>query len=371
MAFIDEVRTRSRRFKERLDYLDTEEATKNALVMPFLQMLGYNIFDPTEVVPEFTADFGTKRGEKVDYALMQNGKPVILIEAKRYGTPLRVGQESQLFRYFSAATSARFAILTDGIIYRFYSDLEETGGMDRSPFYEFNMLEFTPREVEQLSRFRKDKFDPEQTIEAARELKITNQLKRALEGEMRNPSDEFVRFMLGRIEYPHPKTGRRIEQFTPVVQEAFRQFVNDLLESRLKSAIESGKEPASQDFQVEGIEPGGSAGVEYPLFLFLKSKAIEGRARRDGKGQFVVLAGSQAVKEEKASIPRAISKMRRTLVESGVLVDEGAVYRLASDQTFKTSSGGASFLKASSASGLADWRDGDGQRLRDILATPG
>ena len=87
MDFIDDVRTRSRKFASRVDHLNTEEATKTSLVMPFIQMLGYNIFDPTEVVPEFTADFGSKKGEKADYALVLDAKPVVLIEAKKHGTP--------------------------------------------------------------------------------------------------------------------------------------------------------------------------------------------------------------------------------------------------------------------------------------------
>ena len=191
MDFIDDVRTRSRRFQARIEHLDTEEATKTALIMPFIQMLGYSIFDPTEVVPEFTADFGSKRGEKVDYALMQNGDPVVLIEAKKHGSNLRVEQESQLFRYFSA-TTARFGILTDGIAYRFYSDLDEPREMDKRPFFEFNMLDFTDVQVEQLKQFHKDSFDPTETVEAARELKYTNEIIRTLSEEMKNPTDDFV-----------------------------------------------------------------------------------------------------------------------------------------------------------------------------------
>ena len=84
MDFIDDVRTTSKRYRSWLEHLNTEEATKTSLVMPFIQMLGYKIFDPTEVRPEYTADVGTKKGEKVDYALMLDGTPVVLIEAKRH-----------------------------------------------------------------------------------------------------------------------------------------------------------------------------------------------------------------------------------------------------------------------------------------------
>ena len=133
MDFIDELRTRAARFRERVEHVQTEEATKTAMVMPFIQTLGYNLFDPTEVVPEFTADIGTKKGEKVDYAIIKDGKPIVLIECKRVGTNFTEENLSQLLRYFSV-TEARFGVLTDGLIYRFYSDLDEPNRMDTKPF---------------------------------------------------------------------------------------------------------------------------------------------------------------------------------------------------------------------------------------------
>ena len=366
MDFIDDVRTRSRQFQVRIEHLDTEEAAKTSLIMPFIQMLGYNIFDPTEVVPEFTADFGTKKGEKVDYALMQNGNPVVLIEAKKHGAALRVEQESQLFRYFSA-TAARFGILTDGILYRFYSDLDEPREMDKRPFFEFNMLDFTDVQVEQLKQFHKDSFDPTETVEAARELKYTNEIIRSLSEEMRKPSDDFVRFVLTRMEYPGPKTRQRIEQFTPLVQQAFSQFVRDLIDSRLKSALEDGNHQPEEPV-VEDITSESTVDVEYPLYLFLDSRGIEARARCDDMNRFVVLAGSQAVKDELPSIPKRYADMRDALIDDGILVDEGSMYRLIKDQTFNSPSGAASFLLASSR-GPRSWKDVKGRVLSDIVAT--
>lgn len=366
MDFIDDVRTRSSRFQSRLEHLNTEEATKNALVMPFIQMLGYNIFDPTEVIPEYTADFGNKKNEKVDYALMLDGEPIVLIEAKRHGANLRVEQESQLFRYF-LATSARFGILTDGIVYRFYSDLDDSGNMDKRPFFEFNMSEFTDLQVDQLKQFHKEQFDPTETVEAARKLKYTNEIKRALTEEMRKPCDDFVRLILTRIEYPGSKTKQRIEQFSPLVQEAFTQFVKDLIDARLKSALERGNELAEEPADEEMDTDEGSDDVEYPLHLLMNSKGVQARARYDGEGGFVVLSGSQAVKEERPSTPEQYAAMRKALMDEGVLVDEGTSLRLTSDQTFDTSSGAASFLLAASRSGLRVWRDAEGRLLRDLV----
>lgn len=367
MDFIDDVRTRSSRFQSRLEHLNTEEATKAALVMPFIQMLGYNVFDPTEVVPEYTADFGNRKGEKVDYALVLDGEPVVLIEAKKYGANLRVEQESQLFRYFSATSSARFGILTDGIVYRFYSDLEDSVNMDKRPFFEFNMLEFTDLQVSQLKQFHKDNFDPTETVETARNLKYTNEIKRALTEEMRKPCRDFVGLIMTRIEYPGTKTTQRIEQFTPLVQQAFAQFVKDLIDARLKSALERGNELADEPAEEEADTDEALDDVEYPLHLLLNSKGVQARARFDGERNFVVLSGSQAVKEELPSIPEQYATLRKALMDEGVLVDDGTTLKLTSDQTFNTSSGAASFLLAGSRSGLSVWRDGEGRPLRDLV----
>ena len=257
MDFIDEVRTRSGRFAKRIDYLESEEATKNALVLPFIEMLGYTIFDPTEVVPEFTADVGTKKGEKVDYALMQGGKPIILIECKKYGSNLDDEEMSQLLRYFTV-TDARFGILTDGVIYRFFSDLDQPNVMDPKPFFEFNVLDFTEVQVQELKRFTKSSFDMREIVDAARELKYTTEIKRILAEELATPSKEFVRFILGRV-YQGRVTPAVREQFGSLAQQAFVQFINDRIDIRLKSALEregdgTSKIPESEEEKPEEPE---------------------------------------------------------------------------------------------------------------------
>ncbi len=128
MDFIDQLKQFSSRVETLRASLQTEEATKTAIIMPFFAMLGYDVFNPQEFVPEFTADVGTKKGEKVDYAIVDNGNPIILIEAKWIGENLNK-HDSQLFRYF-ATTTAKIGILTNGLIYKFYTDLETPNKMD-------------------------------------------------------------------------------------------------------------------------------------------------------------------------------------------------------------------------------------------------
>ena len=267
MDFIDEVRTRSGRFAKRTEHLDTEEATKSALVLPFIQMLGYEIFDPTEVVPEFTADVGLKKGEKVDYALIQDGKPVVLIECKRFGSNLDDADVSQLLRYFTN-TDARFGILTDGVVYRFFSDLDQPNVMDPKPFFEFNMLNFTEPQIEELKRFTKSAFSMSEVVDAARELHYTNEIKRVLTEEITEPSQEFVRFITKRV-YQGSVTKTVREQFGALTQQAFTQLVNDRISVRLKSALE--REEGRADSHEESPD---QQEAEEPEFVLAEVEAL-------------------------------------------------------------------------------------------------
>ena len=146
MDFIDQLRILATRIANTRAVIQTEEATKNAMIMPLIQILGYNVFDPLEVTPELVADVGTKKGEKVDYAILKDGKPIILFECKKSGGDLGINHASQLFRYFHV-TEARFGVLTNGLTYRFFTDLEQPNKMDEKPFFEFNILDLKDRDL--------------------------------------------------------------------------------------------------------------------------------------------------------------------------------------------------------------------------------
>ena len=244
MDFIDEIKALAARIPKQMEHLQTEEATKNALIMPFINALGYNVFDPTEVMPEFTADVGIKKGEKVDYAIMKDGKPIILFECKRASANLAGEQASQLFRYFTA-TDARFGVLTNGILYQFYSDLEEPNKMDLKTFLEFNMQDIDEAVVGELKKFTKATFDLSEMVETANELKYTSGIKRILSEEMRNPSEDFVRFFAVKV-YSGRMTQTVRDQFTQITKQAFQHFINDRISDRLKSALEREAEPPGE-----------------------------------------------------------------------------------------------------------------------------
>ena len=235
MDFIDELKALSSKIMKQMDSIQTEEATKNAFVMPFISALGYNVFEPTELTPEFGADIGIKKGEKVDYAILQDGKPVMLIECKSCKSNLDQEDISQLYRYFTA-TGVRFGIMTNGVIYRFYTDLEEKNKMDKKPFLEFSMLDIRDVVVEDLKRFCKAAFNLEEMVSAASELKYTREIKRILSDQLQNPSEEFTKFFASQV-YPGKITQCVKQQFTSLTKQAVNQFINDKINERLKSAL--------------------------------------------------------------------------------------------------------------------------------------
>ena len=204
--FTEQLKALSERTLNLKDTLNTEEATKTALVMPFFQLLGYDVFNPLEFSPEFTADVGIKKGEKVDYAILEDNEPVILIECKSVNEKLD-NHDSQLFRYFGTTTS-KFGILTNGVEYRFYTDLDEQNKMDSSPFLRFNLCE----------------------------LKYVNALKDYLNQQWTEPSEDFIKYLLNEI-YDGVKTKQVVEKFTPIIKKTFRIFITDQVNSKLSAAL--------------------------------------------------------------------------------------------------------------------------------------
>ena len=237
MDLIDRMREIANQAPRQLEYIKTEEATKNAFVMPFIQALGYNVFNPMEVVPEFTADIGAKKHEKVDYAIIQDGKPIILIEAKSATADLNGEHASQLFRYFSV-TEARVAILTNGLQYRFHSDLEKPNHMDEKPFLIVDLLNFDTRPMAQLKKFTKSAFDVDRILSSANELKYKREIKLLLESEYDEPSQDFVRHFAKPVYSGHLRASV-IAEFSEIVRQAFREFLNDRIAARLQNAIDS------------------------------------------------------------------------------------------------------------------------------------
>ena len=256
MDFKDQIKQLGDRVAKLKDQIQTEEATKNAFIMPFLQALGYDVFNPTEVVPEFISDIGLKKGEKIDYAIFKDGSPTILIECKHWAQNLNI-HDGQLLRYFHVS-KAKFGLLTNGINYRFYSDLVEPNKMDEKPFLEFNINEIKDNQVEELKKFHKTVFDAESITNTASELKFMNELKHLIQQELINPTPDFVKHFARQV-YPSVVTAKVLEQFTNLTKKSIQQHISDLITERLKTALtkedeETKKQEAIQAEQAKAEE---------------------------------------------------------------------------------------------------------------------
>lgn len=252
MDFKDLIKQLSDRLERHKSNVTTEEATKNAFIMPFLQALGYDVFSPDEVIPEFTADIGIKNGEKIDYAIMNEGKPVILIECKVHSNSLNVQNASQLFRYFHT-TEAKFAILTNGVEYQFFTDLDSSNKMDDKPFFQFLLPAIKDTQIEELKKFHKKYYDFENIVNTASELKYTSQLKSLITAEMNNPSPDFVRYFAKQV-YSSIVTTKVLDQFTVLVKRSFTQINNDIFSDKVAALSKPINEKPEEVVAVNEVE---------------------------------------------------------------------------------------------------------------------
>jgi hypothetical protein len=248
MEILPQIKALAEKVNALKEQIGTEEATKNAFVLPFINLLGYDIFNPLEVVPEFTADLGLKKGEKVDFAIFQNGHPILIIECKHWKEKLDI-HGSQLFRYFHV-TKTRFSLLTNGVEYRFYSDLEEPNKMDEKPFLEFDITKVRDNLIAEIAKFHKSNFDVDKIVNNASVLKHLKGIRKSIDEELKNPSPEFVRHFASQ-NYSGRITAQVLEQFTELVQRAFNQMISERVNERLTNALN--KETEKAEDKVEEI----------------------------------------------------------------------------------------------------------------------
>lgn len=208
-----------------LDVFTDEAKTCQYLIMPFFSALGYNVFSSAVFVPEYTADWGKNNGTKADYAIKRNGKVAIIVEAKKRGEGLHADKERQLAHYF-ATTEAKIGILTDGVIYRLYSDLEKPNIMDQVPFYELDIRQMDDKDFEELNHLSADEFDFDRMIKRMQERNRVNGIidyfKQQLDGE---PDKDFVKFLMKIVEPNVTQTAIRVHQFGPTIQHALKQLI--------------------------------------------------------------------------------------------------------------------------------------------------
>ncbi len=251
MEFQNQLKKLSDKITQLKDKIKTEESTKHAFVLPFINILGYDTFNPTEVIPEFTADIGLKKGEKVDYAIFQNNNPILIVECKNWQENL-ANHNSQLFRYFHT-TKTRFALLTNGIEYQFYTDLDEKNKMDKKPFLEFNLTNLKENTIHEIYKFHKSNFDVDKIINNASSLKYTKEIKKVILEELQLPSNEFVRVFANKT-YSGRLTEKVMEEFKELVQKAFTQTIGEKVSDRLNAALNKETEKQQTEILTEEIK---------------------------------------------------------------------------------------------------------------------
>lgn len=234
------------------DQIATEEATKNAFVMPFIQILGYDIFNPTEVIPEHVCDIGTKKGEKVDYVIKNNDEPIFIIECKHWKESADA-HNSQLHRYYHVSKT-RFGVLTNGIVYNFYTDLEKPNIMDEKPFFTINMEDLKDSSIKILESFTKKDYNLENILDSAEALKYIKAIRKEFEKEIESPSDEIVKLLVGRF-FEKPMTANRMLSFKEYTKKALATSINESISFRLKSALNINEQIEKQEDDIKTSQP--------------------------------------------------------------------------------------------------------------------
>lgn len=248
-AFKSRLKAHNQHVKSVGMHCTTEETTKQALILPFLDILGFSPYDPQKVKAEYGADFpGVKASERVDYALFCQGIPVMFIEAKAYKEKID-NHCPQLSRYFNATPEVTISAITNGVEWRFFTDLKEKNIMDSAPFLKMRMDEITDADAEQLFRFRHDKFKPEALRTLAEESVFLSAFTKTISSSLRDVDQEFVRYVAGRSNVERQLNQRFLDSITPLVKQAVELSVSAMVVSGL-----SGKNSTIENINNEDIE---------------------------------------------------------------------------------------------------------------------
>jgi len=292
VTFKEEVDDLAKRAIAAQSVAQTEEATKNAVILPFLRCLGFDVFDPSQVIPEYIADIGLKKGEKIDYAVKIGDKIEYLVECKAISTSLRNAQFSQLFRYFHTL-DAKIAILTNGLEFWFFSDIDAPNRMDENPFFRFDLLAYDESDLHELERFHKKHFNIAGIRQAASSLKYLKSAMAFIKSQWDSPDEAFVR-MVAKSFYESHVTASVVENLTPIVKRAFDDLFRQRVRARINVALNeetSSTDAGDSEQTAQEIE---TTEEELQGFLIVRAIAAEAApvdriAARDARSYFAVL----------------------------------------------------------------------------------
>ncbi|MDF7674225.1 type I restriction enzyme HsdR N-terminal domain-containing protein [Acetobacteraceae bacterium ESL0709] len=317
----DDFRQKFRTFSERMINTSArcanEEATKLFLVLPLIGFLGYDITNPDEVCPEHNADFSDKYKNRVDFAILKEGSPVIAIECKALGAELK-DDRGQLRSYFNAAPTVKMGVITNGMVYEFYADSDEPNMMDSNAFLTFDLHDIAKGKIEDsvvegLKSLQKSNFDPENIGAEAKRKLIFQNLVHQIESLAKEPSDAFVRLLLQGIGLSNVRA-KAMADYTALTKNAFGEFINLRILQRLDLpakdketekplvAAEIPKQESSDEAKDQDFTP---SEIELEVFDYIKRRlaflsdtdelfsAIEAVDYKDYKGKFVVFYGKE------------------------------------------------------------------------------
>ena len=275
MGFAEDLRQLAEQVRRRIANVKSEEATKQALILPFIQVLGYDVYDPTEVQPEFISDFAKKKAgggfEKVDYAVHLGGRPAMLVECKVAGSEPE-DADGQLARYFNATTTVKVGVVTNGTRYRFFTDLQAPNVMDPAPFLEFDILSFSDRDADNLRAFSKTTFNAAAVQSYAEDIIYSQRIMGLVDRTLRDPPEAFVRFLLSELDLvPGRLTTKVIERFHPIVRKAVHSTIVEMMTRGIQQEIAGDAAaaaapppaPPRQGRKVDANNPGRPAGGEF------------------------------------------------------------------------------------------------------------
>lgn len=236
MSFEDEIKNFCTNSIEKKKEIHSEETTKIALIYPFLKVMGYDIENPSEVKAEYVADVGTRKQEKVDIAVLIEKQVQIIIECKAVNVDLEQKHLDQLIRYYGV-TEATIAILTNGLIYKFYTDTKTRGKLDETPFLEINIENITKTQIEILKIFTKNNFNINKINDNIDQLKYKYDLKEVLLTELEYPSDDLTRVIAKKV-YDKTLTQKKLKIFRKIIKQILKQILQEKLDQAFQNAIE-------------------------------------------------------------------------------------------------------------------------------------
>ena len=266
MTFEEELQEFSKNISTKKKGITTEETTKLALILPFLKILGYDVENPYELKAEYAADVGVKKNEKIDLAILIENKVQMLIECKSANTKLSYKHLEQLFRYFTVS-DVKIAILTNGVLYQFFTDSQNPGKMDEEPFLEVDLRNLTDKKIESLKLFTKQSFSLEKIMEHVEELKYRYAIHETLLEEIAYPSDELIKVIAKKV-------------YSGVLNKLKQKYFHKLIKEELRDVFENNYDLESSEIVTSEEEIGGFCIVKAILSEIIDPDRIAMRYRK-------------------------------------------------------------------------------------------